>query len=145
LYTFFIVNNGPLYVNFSISLCAKQRFPQGSCLVDMRFCGHLPYSPRRKNLKPSIHIYSKKWLFFAPKLLLYPLSTRGKNFFFNFECNDLVNGKEWMCKIDAHVGIQVSYKILWLEVPQKAPFCTICLAFKRGCFKVVLEPLIINL
>jgi hypothetical protein len=49
---FLLSEKWPLYVNFSIPLCAKGLYFQGSiCLVDMRFCGHVPNSPRNKNLK----------------------------------------------------------------------------------------------
>jgi hypothetical protein len=43
---------------------------------------------------PLINIYSKKWIFFAPKTLLYPLSTKAKFIFSNFECYDLANNKK---------------------------------------------------
>jgi hypothetical protein len=33
-------------------------------------------------------------VFLASKTLLSPFDTREKNFFFNFECYDLANGKE---------------------------------------------------
>jgi hypothetical protein len=50
LYGFYIVKNRPLYVNFSIPLCAKCCFPQGSIrLVNMRFCGHVPSSLTNTN------------------------------------------------------------------------------------------------
>jgi hypothetical protein len=37
-----------------------------------------------------------------------------------------------------HVDIQVSYKILELEIPKKSSFCTNHLAFKRDCFEAIL-------
>jgi hypothetical protein len=49
----------------------------------MRFCGHVPNSLRNKNLKRLIL-----------NLLLSPFGRGKKNFFFNFECYDLTNGKE---------------------------------------------------
>jgi hypothetical protein len=36
----------------------------------------------------------KKVVILASKTLLFPLGTRKKNLFFNFECYDLTNGKE---------------------------------------------------
>jgi hypothetical protein len=38
-----------------------------------------------------------------------------------------------------HIDIEVSYKILQLEVPKFVRFCTIWLAFKRGCLEAVLS------
>jgi hypothetical protein len=42
-------------------------------------------------------------------------------------------------RFGGHRNIQVSYKILQLEVEKKPQFCIICLAFKRGCFEAVLN------
>jgi hypothetical protein len=41
----------------------------------------------------------EKVVFLDLKRLLYPLGRGEKNFFFNFECYDLTNGKEWECEI----------------------------------------------
>jgi hypothetical protein len=46
----------------------------------------------------SFQIYLKKW-FFGPQKTAVPLGQGKKNFFFNFECYDVANGKEWKCKI----------------------------------------------
>jgi hypothetical protein len=37
-----------------------------------------------------------------------------------------------------HIDIEVSYKILQLEVPKLVPICTIRLVFKRSCLEAVL-------
>jgi hypothetical protein len=43
-------------------------------------------------------------------------------------------------RFGGHVNIQVNYKILQLIVPKKrTQFCTLHLAFKRGCFETVLD------
>jgi hypothetical protein len=47
------------------------------------FVDSVPNSPKNKN----------------PKRLLSHLDKGKINFFFNFECYDLANGKEWECKI----------------------------------------------
>jgi hypothetical protein len=62
--------------------------------VGMRFCGHVPNSPRNKNLKRLILNLLEKVVFLDPKRLLSPFGMDKKNFFFNFECYDLTNGKE---------------------------------------------------
>jgi hypothetical protein len=45
---------------------------------------------------------------------------------------------EWV-RFGGHVNIQVSYKILRLEVLKKALICTIQLAFKRGYLEATLD------
>jgi hypothetical protein len=41
-------------------------------------------------------------------------------------------------RFGGHVKIQISYKILQLEVQKRPQFCTIHLAFDRGCFEAIL-------
>jgi hypothetical protein len=60
----------------------------------MRFCGHVPNSPRNKNLKRPILNPLEIVVFLDLKRLLSPFGRGKKNFFFNFECYDLANGKE---------------------------------------------------
>jgi hypothetical protein len=48
---------------------------------------------------PTIHNYSKNRFFWTPKDCCPPFVGAKKNFFFNFECYDLTNGKEWECDI----------------------------------------------
>jgi hypothetical protein len=60
----------------------------------MRFCGHVLNSPRIKNLKRLIPYLLEREVFLDPKRLHPPLDRGKKNFFFNFECYDLANGKE---------------------------------------------------
>jgi hypothetical protein len=38
-----------------------------------------------------------------------------------------------------HTEIEVSYKIIWLEVPKLVPICTIQLIFNRGYLEAVLS------
>jgi hypothetical protein len=99
-YAIFILKKRPLYVNFSIPPCGNWWFSQGSTPpVGMRFCGHVPNSPRNKNPKRHTQYLLEKVVFLDPKILLYLLGRGKKNFFFNFECYDLANGKEWECEI----------------------------------------------
>ena len=99
-YAIFIVKKRPLYVNFSIPPCGNWWFSQGSTpCMGMRFCGHVPNSPRNKNLKRLILNLILKVVFLDLKRLLSPFCRGKKNFFFNFECYDLTNGKEWECDI----------------------------------------------
>jgi hypothetical protein len=59
----------------------------------MRFYGHVPNSPRNKNLKRLILNLLGKVVFLDPKRLLSLFCRGKKNFFFNFECF-VTNGKE---------------------------------------------------
>jgi hypothetical protein len=97
-YAIFIVRKRPLYVNFSMPPRGNWWFSQGSTpCVGMRFCGHVPNSPRNKNLKKLISYLLEKVVFLDLERLLSPFRRGEKNFFFNFECYDLTNGKEWCC------------------------------------------------
>jgi hypothetical protein len=58
------------------------------------FFEHVHNSLRNKNLKRLIPNLLEKVVFLASKTLQSPLGTRERNFFFNFECYDLANGKE---------------------------------------------------
>jgi hypothetical protein len=94
-YAIFIVKKWPLYVNFCIPLCGKYFFWQPSTpLVNMRFYTHVPNSTMNKNLRSSKPYRCRKMIFLASKTLLSLSGAVEKNFFFNFECYDLTNGKE---------------------------------------------------
>jgi hypothetical protein len=80
-YAISIVKKRPLYVNFSIPPFGNWWVSQGSTpRVDMRFCGHVPNSPRNKNLSPSIHTYSKNRFFWTPKDCCPPFAGARKTF-----------------------------------------------------------------
>ena len=67
--------------------------------VDMKFLDMYLTHLRIRIQRGSFHIYLKKWFFWIPKDCC-SIWTRAKNLlFFNFECYDLANGKEWDCKI----------------------------------------------
>ena len=100
LYALFNVKNQPLYLNFSIPLCEKYFFSQGSiCPMKVKFCTHILDSPRNKNLKRLHSNLLEKMVFQAPKTLLSYFTTREKNFSSNFERYDLTNGEESIAKI----------------------------------------------
>jgi hypothetical protein len=90
-------------------------------LVDMRFCRHLPNSPRYKNKVLHNPCLLEKVSFLAFKTLLPPFGIRNKNFFVNFKYYDLANGNKRVCKIWWICKHRtVSYKILWLKVLNEA-------------------------
>jgi hypothetical protein len=133
-YAFFNVKKRRLYVNFSIPLCAKWCFFQGSIrLVDVRFCWHVPNSPWNKNLK-FLNPYLLYKMVFLAKTLLYPLST-WKNLFFP-ALNLMILQKVWnkCVRFGGHINIQVSYKILCLEVLKKTSILHNLSSFQKGLF-----------
>jgi hypothetical protein len=112
-YAIFIVKNRPLNVNFSIPPCGNWWFSQGSTpCVGMRFCGHVPNSPRNKNLKRRILNLLEKVVFLDPKRLLSPLG-RGKKTLsstLNIMISQMVRNES--VRFSRHMDIEVSYKIL---------------------------------
>jgi hypothetical protein len=73
-------------------------------------------------------------VFLAPKTLLYPLST-GKNTFLS-TLNLMILQMVWneCVKFGEHINIQVSYKILQLEVLKKALILHNPTCFQEGLF-----------
>jgi hypothetical protein len=63
-----------------------------------------------------------KWLFFSTLNVMISQMLRNESMRFG-----------------RHIDIEVSYKILRLEVPNWFQFCTIRLAFNRGCLEAVLS------
>jgi hypothetical protein len=130
---YFYCQKWPLYVNFSIPLCAKWCFFQGSIsLMDMRFCWHVPNSPRNKNLKSFNPCLFYKMVFLASKTLLYPLSTGEKLFFPTLNLMILQTIWNECVRFGGHINIQVSYKILRLEVSKKARILHNVLRIQQG-------------
>jgi hypothetical protein len=71
--------------------------------------------------KGSFHIYFKKWFFWLSKLY-YSLRAQGKkNFFSNLNVMILQTVRNECIRFGGHVDIEVSYKILQLDVLKKDP------------------------
>jgi hypothetical protein len=84
----------------------------------MRFCKHVPNSPRNKNPKRHISYLLEKVVFLDPKRLLSPLG-RGKKTFsstLNVMISEMVRNES--IRFGRHINIEVSYKFLWLEIPK---------------------------
>jgi hypothetical protein len=84
----------------------------------MRVCGHVPNSPRNKNLKRLILNLLRKVVFLDLKRLMSPFC-RGKKTFsstLNVMISQMVRNES--VRFGRHIDIIVSYKILWLEVPK---------------------------
>jgi hypothetical protein len=82
---------------------------------------------------PSIHTYSIKW-FFGHQTLLYPLSTGKKTLLSTL--NLMILQMRWneCVRFGGRINIQVSYKILWLEVQKKASILHNLPCFQEGLF-----------
>jgi hypothetical protein len=65
---------------------------------------------------------------------MYPLSTGKKTHFSNLEFYDLANGMNECVRFGERVNIQVSYKILRLEVPKKTLILHNPICFQEGLF-----------
>ena len=83
---------------------------------------------------PLIHTYSKKWFFWPPKLWCTPWAQGKKLFLSNLKFYDLANGMNECLRFGGRVNIQVSYKILWLEVPKKTLILYNPICFQEGLF-----------
>jgi hypothetical protein len=103
----------------------------------MRFCGHVPNSPRNKNLKGHILYLLEKVVLLDLKRLLSPFC-RGKKTFsstLNVMISQMVRNES--VRFGRHIDIDVSYKILQLEIPKLVPIlhypaCSAC--FQKGLF-----------
>jgi hypothetical protein len=84
----------------------------------MRFCGHVPNSPRNKNPRGLISYLLKKVGFLDPKRLLSPLGRGEKTFSstLNVMISQMVRNES--VRFGRHIDVEVSYKILQLEVPK---------------------------
>jgi hypothetical protein len=101
----------------------------------MRFCGHVPNSPRNKNLKRLILNLLKKVVFLDPKRLLSPFC-RGKKTFsstLNVMISQMVRNES--VRFGRHIDIEVSYKILWLEVPKLIPILHYLACFRKAVLR----------
>jgi hypothetical protein len=79
----------------------------------MRFCGHVPNSPRNKNLKRLILNLLKKVVFFGPQKIDVPLLQGQKKLFLltlNVMISQVVRNE--IVIFGRHIDIEVSYKIL---------------------------------
>jgi hypothetical protein len=121
-YAIFIVKKWPLYVNFSIPPCGKWFFLNVPHLLwvwdfeDM-YLTHLG----TRIWRGSFHIYFKKW-FFRPSKLCCPLLAQGKKTFFStLNVMILQTVRNESVRFVGHVDIEVSYKILRLDVLKETP------------------------
>jgi hypothetical protein len=94
----------------------------------MKFCEHVPNSPKIKNLEELIPNLLGKEDFLASKIL-------GKETFsstLNVMISQIVRNE--CLRFGVHVDIQVSYKILQLEILKKVIILHQPLSFQEGLF-----------
>jgi hypothetical protein len=98
--------------------------------VGMRFCGYVPNSPRNKNLKRLILNLLEKVVFLDPKDCCPHLAGATKTFSstLNVMISQMVRNES--VRFGRHTKIEVSYKILWLEVPKLIP-----ILYYPACFQ----------
>jgi hypothetical protein len=132
---FILSKKWPLYANFSIPPFGNWWFSQGSTpFVAMRFCGHVPNSPRNKNLKRLMPYLLEKVIFLDPKRLLSP-RTGAKNTFsstLNVMISQMVRNES--VRFGSHIDIEFSYKILQLEIPKLVLILHYLACFQKGLF-----------
>jgi hypothetical protein len=87
----------------------------------MRFCTHVPNSNKNKNMKSSNPYLRSKMVFLASKTLLSLSGTVEFIYLFDFERYNLAMVRNECVRFDGHVDIEVSYKILQLEVLKESP------------------------
>ena len=88
----------------------------------MRFCTHVPNSPKNKNLYSGKPYLCPKMVFWAPKILLYLLGTLEKTSSFTLDLMILLMVRNECLRFGRHAGKQVSNKILRLEVLKYSVF-----------------------
>ena len=70
---------------------------------------------------PPIHIYPKNWLFWPSKLCCIPCAQGKKLYYPTSNLTILQTMRNKCIRFGGYVKIQISYKILRLEVPKKSP------------------------
>jgi hypothetical protein len=100
----------------------------------MRFCGHVPNSPRNKNPRGTIHIYLRKWFFWTPKDCSPPWIGAKKTFSstLNVMISQMVRNENEI--FGRHIAIEISYKILQLEVQKLVSILHYPACFQEGLF-----------
>jgi hypothetical protein len=84
--------------------------------MDMRFCRHIPNSPRDKNKMLHNPWLLEKVVFWAFKTLLSPFGTRKKTFLSTLNVMISQTIRNECTRFGGHVDIEVTYKILQLEI-----------------------------
>jgi hypothetical protein len=87
----------------------------------MRFCGHVPNSPRNKNIKKYTPYLLEKVVFWTPKDYCPPWAGAKKTYSSTLNVMILQMVRDESVRFGRRRNIEVSYKILQLEVPKLVP------------------------
>jgi hypothetical protein len=102
--------------------------------MGMRYCGHVPNTPRNKNPKRNISYLLEKVVFLEPKRLLCPLGRSKKNFSSTLNVMISQMKRNESVRFGRHIDIEVSYKILQLEIQKLVPILHYPACFQKGLF-----------
>jgi hypothetical protein len=82
----------------------------------------------------SFHIYFKKWFFWTLKDCCPPRTRAKKTFFstLNAMISQMIRNE--IVRFGRHIDIEVSYKILWLEIPKLVQILYYLACFQKGLF-----------
>jgi hypothetical protein len=102
--------------------------------VGMRFCGHVPISPRNKNPKRHISYLLEKVVFWTPNDCCPSFAGAKKTFSstLNVMISQMIRNES--VRFGRHIDIEVSYKILWLETPKLVLILHYSACFQNGLF-----------
>jgi hypothetical protein len=100
----------------------------------MRFCGHVSNSPRNKNLKKLISYLLEKVVFLDPKGCFPYFAGAKKTFFSTLNVMILQMVRNDSVRFGRHTDIEVSYKILQLEIPKLVQILHYSACFQKGLF-----------
>jgi hypothetical protein len=100
----------------------------------MRFCGHVPKSLRNKNPKRHIPSLLEKVVFLDLKRLLSPFRRGQKTFFSTLKFNVMISQmvRNESVRFGRHIDMEVSYKILQLEIPKLVQILHYLACFQKG-------------
>ena len=100
----------------------------------MKFCEHVPNSPKIKELKSYNPYLLKKMVFLAFKTCLYYLNQWKKASFSTLHVMILKLIKSENLRFGGHVEIQIKYKILHLEIPKRTSTLKNLICFEERLF-----------
>jgi hypothetical protein len=82
----------------------------------------------------SFHIYLRRWFFWTPKDSCPPLAGAKKTFSSTLNVMILQMVRNEIVRFGRHIDIEVSYKILWLEIPKLVLILYYSAYFRKGLF-----------
>jgi hypothetical protein len=102
--------------------------------MGMRFCRHIPNSPKDKNKMLHNPCLLENVVFWAFKTLLSPFGTWKKTFLSTLNVTILQMVRNECTRFGGHVDIELSYKILQVKILNEALFLLNSPCFQLGLF-----------